>query len=240
MFEARDYRNHMKTEELQSFNVTIEESDLQISAEYDLTVEAKILLAKYRHEIKNYIKEYPEFLTSLKPLRPRAGATGIIKEMCDAGTLAKVGPMATVAGAISKYIGKELLKYTDELIVENGGDVFIKPKKQRKVAIYAGKSVFSNRIGISIPYDAGEYGICTSSGTVGHSLSFGKADAAVVLSKDAVIADAAATATGNIVTSAEDIEKGLETAMAIPGVEGAVIIVGDRIGAYGLVNIVKI
>jgi ApbE superfamily uncharacterized protein (UPF0280 family) len=240
VFEARDYRNHMKTEELQSFNVTIEESDLQISAEYDLTVEAKILLAKYRHEIKNYIKKYPEFLTSLKPLRPRAGATGIIKEMCDAGTLTNVGPMATVAGAISKYIGKELLKYTDELIVENGGDVFIKPKKQRKVAIYAGKSVFSNRIGISIPYDAGEYGICTSSGTVGHSLSFGKADAAVVLSKDAVIADAAATATGNVVISTEDIEKGLETAMAIPGVEGAVIIVGDRIGAYGLVNIVKI
>lgn len=240
MFEARDYRNHMKTEELQSFNVTIEESDLQISAEYDLTVEAKILLAKYRHEIKNYIKKYPEFLTSLKPLRPRAGATRIIKEMCDAGILANVGPMAAVAGAVSKYIGKELLKYTNEIIVENGGDVFIKPKKQRKVAIYAGKSVFSNRIGISIPYDAGEYGICTSSGTVGHSLSFGKADAAVVLSKDAVIADAAATATGNVVTSTEDIEKGLETAMAIPGVEGAVIIVGDRIGAYGLVNIVKV
>lgn len=91
-----------------------------------------------------------------------------------------------------------------------------------------------------MPYDIGEYGICTSSGTVGHSLSFGKADAAVVLSKDAVIADAAATATANVVKSADDIERGLNTAMAIAGVEGAVIIVGDRIGAYGLVNITKI
>lgn len=240
MFEARDYRNHMKSEELQSFNVTLEESDLQISAEYDLTIETKILLAKYRHEIVDYIKRHPEFYTSLKPLNPKTGATDIIKEMCEAATLANVGPMAAVAGAISKYVGKSLLKYTDEIIVENGGDVFIKPKKQRKVAIYAGNSIFSNRIGISLPYDAGEYGICTSSGTVGHSLSFGKADAAVVLSKDAVIADAAATATGNVVQSAADIEKGLETAMAIPGVEGVVIIVGDRIGAYGLVNIVKI
>lgn len=240
MFEARDYRNHMRSEELQTFNVTIEESDLQISAEYDLTIEAKMLLAKYRHEITNYIKRYPEFLTSLKPLSPRPGATYIIKEMCEAGYSANVGPMAAVAGAISKYIGKSLLKYTDEVIVENGGDVFIKPKKQRKVAIYAGNSVFSNRIGISVPYDIGEYGICTSSGTVGHSLSFGKADAAVVLSKDAVIADAAATATANVVKSADDIERGLNTAMAIAGVEGAVIIVGDRIGAYGLVNITKI
>ena len=240
MFEARKYRDYMKSEELQSFNVTVEESDLQISAEYDLVIESKILLAKYRNEITDYIKKHAEFLTSLKPINARNNAPDIVKEMCNAAKLADVGPMAAVAGAISKYIGQGLLKYSEEDIVENGGDVFIKPKKKRKVAIYAGDSIFSNRIGISVPYDIGEYGICTSSGTVGHSLSFGKADAAVVLAKDPVIADAAATATANIVKSEKDIEKGLERAMTIPGVDGAVIIIGDRIGAYGLVNIVKI
>lgn len=240
MFEARKYREQMKTEELQTFNVTMEESDLQISAEYDLVIETKMLLSKYRNKIIDYIKKHPEFLSSLEPLRPRSDAPRIIKEMCNASALANVGPMAAVAGAVSKYVGKGLLKYSDELIVENGGDVFIKPKKKCKVAIYAGSSVFSNRIGIVVPYDIGEYGICTSSGTVGHSLSFGKADAAVIVAKDVIIADAAATATANIVKSAKDIEIGLEKAMSIPGVDGAVIIVDDKIGAYGLVNIVKL
>lgn len=90
-----------------------------------------------------------------------------------------------------------------------------------------------------IPNSSGECGICTSSGTVGHSLSFGKADAAVVISKDVVIADAAATATANVVKSKKDMERGLNAAMSIPGVEGVVIIIEDKIGAYGLVNIVK-
>lgn len=240
MFEARVYRDQMKSEELQTFNVTHEESDLQISAEYDLVIETKILLARCRNELSEYIRRHPEFLTSLTPLHPRADATELIKEMCNAAALADVGPMAAVAGAVSKYVGQGLLKYTEEIIVENGGDIFIKPKKKRKVAIYAGDSVFSNKIGISVPYDIGEYGICTSSGTVGHSLSFGKADAAVIVAKDVVIADAAATAAANVVKTAADIEKGLERAMSIKGVDGAVIIVGDRIGAYGLVNITKI
>lgn len=230
----------MKTHELESFNVTVGESDLQISAESNLAEETKHLLIKYRNEIAAYIKKYPEFLTSLVPINPAAEAPEIIKDMCRASSLADVGPMAAVAGAISKYVGKSLLKYSEEIIVENGGDVFIKTKKNRRIAIYAGKSVFSNRIGITLPYDRGEYGVCTSSGTVGHSLSFGKADAAVILSKDVVLADTAATATANVVKSKKDIQKGLNAAMSIPGVEGVVIIVQDKIGAYGAVDIVKI
>lgn len=240
MYEERFYRKSMKSHELESFNVAVGESDLQISAESNLIEETKHLLVKYRNEIAAYIKKHPEFLTSLVPINPAAEAPEIIKDMCRASSLADVGPMATVAGAVSKYVGKSLLKYSEEIIVENGGDVFIKPKKNRCVAIYAGKSVFSNRIGVTIPYDRGEYGVCTSSGTLGHSLSFGKADAAVILSKDVVVADAAATATANVVKSGKDVGKGLNTAMSIPGVEGVVIIVGDKIGAYGAIDIVKI
>ena len=239
MHEERFYRNHMKADELVSFNVTVGESDLQISAESNLIDETKLLLRKYRKEITEYIKIHPEFLTSFVPIEPKGNAPEIIKDMCRAGSLAKVGPMAAVAGAISKYVGKTLLRHSEEIIIENGGDIFLKSKKDRRVAIYAGKSVFSNKIGLMIPNSTGECGICTSSGTVGHSLSFGKADAAVVISKDVIIADAAATATANVVKGKKDMEKGLNAAMSIPGVEGVVIIVEDKIGAYGLVNIVK-
>ena len=240
MYEERFYRKSMKTDELESFNVTVGESDLQISAESNLIEETKHLLIKYRNEVAAYIKKHPEFLTSLVPINPTVEAPEIVKDMCRVSSLADVGPMAAVAGAVSKYVGKSLLQYSKEIIVENGGDVFIKPKKSRRIAIYAGKSVFSNRIGINIPYDSGEYGVCTSSGTVGHSLSFGKADAVVILSKDVVLADATATAVANVVKSKKDMEKGLNTAMSILGIEGAVIIVEDKIGAYGAVDIVKL
>lgn len=240
MYEERFYRKSMKTDELESFNVTVGESDLQISAESSLIEETKHLLIKYRNEVAAYIKKHPEFLTSLVPINPTVEAPEIVKDMCRASSLTGVGPMAAVAGAVSKYVGKSLLQYSKEVIVENGGDVFIKPKKSRRIAIYAGKSVFSNRIGINIPYDSGEYGVCTSSGTVGHSLSFGKADAVVILSKDVVLADATATAVANVVKSKKDMEKGLNTAMSILGIEGAVIIVEDKIGAYGAVDIVKL
>lgn len=70
-------------------------------------------------------------------------------------------------------------------------------------------------------------------------MSFGHADAAVIVSKDAALADAVATATGNAVKSKDDIEAGIEFAMAIKGIEGVVIIVGDRMGACGEIKITR-
>jgi ApbE superfamily uncharacterized protein (UPF0280 family) len=82
-------------------------------------------------------------------------------------------------------------------------------------------------------------GVCTSSGTVGHSLSFGCADACCVKSGSAALADAAATAIGNIVKSEKDIQNGLTTGMKIEGVLGIVIIIGGQLGAAGDIELVK-
>ncbi len=229
----------MKTVDLVPFNITEFESDLQVFAKSNLEKEGRLSLQKYRNELKEYIKKDPYFYTSLEPVEPKSYAPEIAAAMCRAAKSANVGPMAAVAGAISKYIGLSLLKLTDEIIIENGGDIFIKTKKDRRILIYAGNSPFSNKIGLLLPGNNEEYGVCTSSGTVGHSLSFGKADAAVVLARDVILADAAATATGNAVKSDKDIEKGIEAAMSIPGVEGVLIIIGDKMGAFGSVNIIK-
>jgi ApbE superfamily uncharacterized protein (UPF0280 family) len=181
----------------------------------------------------------PEFLTSLAPLKPTDNAPDIIQDMCHAAELANVGPMAAVAGAVSKYVGRHLLHFTPEVLVENGGDIYIKSKSDRRILIYAGTSPLSNKLALLIPGGSQELGICTSSGTVGHSLSFGKADAAVILSRDVVLADAAATAVGNVVKDKEAIEAGIEFAMSIPGVDGVVIIVDNIMGACGNINIIK-
>lgn len=239
MYQERYYRKYMKTDELINFNVIEYESDLQISSKTNLEKEARNAVIKYRKYITEYIRKSPEFLTSLVPVEPKYDAPDIIQDMCRAAQLANVGPMAACAGAVSKYVGLYLLQFTDEVLVENGGDIYIKSNRDSRILIYAGSSPFSNKLALHIPGNNRELGICTSSGTVGHSLSFGKADAAVVISKNVVLADAAATAVGNVVKDKDYIETGIEYAMSIPGVDGVVIIAGDKMGAWGDIKIIK-
>jgi ApbE superfamily uncharacterized protein (UPF0280 family) len=148
--------------------------------------------------------------------------------------------MAAVAGAISEMTANELLKYSGEVIVENGGDIFLSTKTTRTVGIYAGNSPLSNKLTIEIEPGKSPLGICTSSGTVGHSLSFGKADAAVIISKDTFLADAAATAVGNRVRTPDDIENALAFAASIQGVVGALIIIGDKLGVWGDIKLSRL
>jgi ApbE superfamily uncharacterized protein (UPF0280 family) len=167
------------------------------------------------------------------------GSPKIVKEMAWAGKRAKVGPMAAVAGAIAEYVGKDLLRHSPEVIVENGGDIFMKTAVVRKVGVFAGNSPLSNKVAIEIgPLDS-PLGICTSAGTVGHSLSFGKADAVVVLAKSTSLADAAATAIGNVVKEITDLEKGLALFRKIRGLTGVLIIKDDQLAVRGKVKIVK-
>ncbi|HHV18724.1 MAG TPA: UPF0280 family protein [Thermoanaerobacterales bacterium] len=239
MYQERFYRKFMRTQGLVQFNVTEGESDLQIFSECYLENEARMQLKKYRNEIFEYIEVHPEFLTSLVPLVPKNDAPKIVKHMCFAAETAGVGPMAAVAGALSQYVGTALAEYTDEIIIENGGDIYMKNKTDKHVLIYAGNSPLSNKIALLVPGENKPIGVCTSSGTVGHSLSFGKADAVVVISKDVLLADAAATAVCNGVKGIDDLELGLNFAKSIPGIEGIVVIIRDKLGAWGNVSLVN-
>jgi ApbE superfamily uncharacterized protein (UPF0280 family) len=148
-----------------------------------------------------------------------------------------VGPMASVAGAIAEFVGNELLAFSPEIIIENGGDIFLKSLKKRLIGIYAGKSPLSGKIGLEINEQDTPLGVCSSSGTVGHSLSYGKADAVVVLSKSATLADAAATAIGNLIVEPSDIPRGIEFAKGIESLLGIIIIKDDKMGLWGKVKI---
>jgi ApbE superfamily uncharacterized protein (UPF0280 family) len=157
-----------------------------------------------------------------------------------AGHQAGVGPMAAVAGAVAEHVGTDLLSQSSEVIVENGGDVFLKTKGPSIVGIFAGKSPLSLRIGLRVCPENAPISVCTSSGTVGHSKSMGKADAVCVVSRSCCLADALATAIGNIVSIESDIPKGIEFGKQVQGVQGVVIIVNKKIGAWGDIEIVQI
>ncbi|GAH75902.1 unnamed protein product, partial [marine sediment metagenome] len=137
---------------------------------------------------------------------------------------------------IAEFVGKELLNYSSEVIVENGGDIFIKSNQLRKVSIFTGSSPFNQRIILKIETKENYIGVCTSSGMVGPSLSFGKADAVTVISDSVLLADAAATAVGNMIKTRKDIEQGLVYAQKIKGVKGVVIIKDDKMGLWGDIN----
>ena len=234
------YRNIITAKGLIPFSLVIKETDLLILAETQLRKEAKKAVIQYRYQIEEYIRRFPDFLHSLSPLPLDDSAPSIVKEMMYAAILAEVGPMASVAGAIAEKVGNELLTHTPQIVIENGGDIFLKVSKDLIIGIYAGNSPLSNKIGLKIASDLTPLGVCTSSGTVGHSLSFGKSDAVTVIAKSTPLADAAATAIGNLVKVKKDIERGLKYAQTIKGIYGTLIIVDDQFGAWGNIEIISI
>jgi len=236
-YRPRTYRHWIGGTDLVTFNVTIKETDLYIRANSDLHRKALRIAQKYRYQIEGYIKKSSVFSSSLEPVPMPKYAPDIVKEMVKAGNDAGVGPMAAVAGALAEAVGGELLTYSPEIIVENGGDIFLKTLKKRTVGIYAGNSPLTGKLGIEIEAEDTPLGICTSSGTVGHSLSYGKADAVVVISASTALADAAATSIGNRVNEAADIDKAIEFGRTIPGLKGLVVIKGDKTGAWGEIKL---
>ena len=198
------------------------------------------MIDEYRRPLEEYIRLHPLFLHSLEPLTVEEGAPEIVRLMAHAGQAAGVGPMAAVAGAMAELVGKRLLEYSREVIVENGGDIFMKTSRRRRIGIFAGNSPFTDKLALEIDPKETPLGICTSSGTVGPSLSLGATDATIVLSKSAALADAAATAVGNLVKTTDDIQGALDYGREIKGVTGIVIIMGDRMGAWGDIKLVKI
>ena len=236
--EEKTYRNRVRAEGLVTFRICEKESDILVSAGSDLRKEALEATLYYRRQIEDYVSRREEFRTSLCPLEAGPDAPPIVRDMVTESRKAGVGPMASIAGAVAQYVGRELSSMSDEVIVENGGDIFLRILRRRAVAVYAGDSIFTGEIAFEVEPDDTPLGICTSSGTIGHSLSFGKADAVVICSSSAVLADAVATAACNRVKGVSDIEDALDFAGSIDGVIGAIIVFRDRLGVWGRIKLV--
>jgi ApbE superfamily uncharacterized protein (UPF0280 family) len=155
--------------------------------------------------------------------------------MAVAAAKAGVGPMSTVAGLFAREVGEALLQNFSiaEMVIENGGDIYVLLKNELTLSVFAGESILSERIGLVVPPDKSKLGICTSAGTVGPSLSYGKADAVVVICEDVLLADAFATALGNKVKTPNDVEKVINQSEKYPEILSLLIICEDKIGVKG-------
>jgi ApbE superfamily uncharacterized protein (UPF0280 family) len=237
-YEHRSYRGLVCKGKLESFRVVVKETDLLVRAEKPLERETRDLVLKHRMPLERYAEDHPDFLESLTPFANDHLAPPIVRTMIKATRKAGVGPMAAVAGAVAEYVGKDLLNYSKEVMIENGGDIFIRTTFPLTVAIFAGPSPLSGKLGVRIDSPEKPVAVCTSSGTVGHSLSLGTADAVVVISESAALADAAATAIGNAVSKKGDIPSAIRLGENIEGVLGVIAILDDQMGVWGKVELV--
>jgi hypothetical protein len=191
-------------------------------------------VSRQRENLEEYIRKHPEFLTSLKPCEPLHDAPAIVRDMADRASRVDVGPMAAVAGAIAEYAVKAMVRNgAMHVVFDNGGDIAMHISHPVVVGVYAGRSTIKN-LGLRFMPENRIIGVCTSSATVGHSLSLGRAEAAIVVSPDIILADAAATALGNAVRSSasSDIEVSLDCVMT-DGIMGMMAIVGESFGWCG-------
>lgn len=230
----RFYRRWMQASGLLSCRVTIKESDLFIWAQRDVGEEAHASLANHRAQLESFIARQPLFAEVFLPYEVPVDAPEIVRLMAAAGAKVGVGPMAAVAGAVAELVGKDLLAYSREVIVENGGDIYLCSARERRIGVFAGGSPLSGRLALVIPPTPREgIGVCTSSASVGPSYSAGMADAALVVAESAALADAAATALGNRAKDPEHIEEALSWVADIEGVRGCLLIMGERLGVKG-------
>ena len=233
VWEPRTYRDRVDAPGLVSFQVVHAETDLQVSAVRDLRAEALAAVLDVRAELERYIAGHPHFADTFAPVDVESGAPEIVRAMAGAGAVAGTGPMAAVAGAVAERVARAIAPLSCEVIVENGGDLYLIGQTSRRVLLVAGDSPLSGRLAIELDAAQMPVAVCTSSGKVGHSVSLGEAHAVTVLAGDGALADAVATATGNVVHGAGSIDRALARAMGVPGIRGAVIVVGDRVGAAG-------
>ena len=213
----------------------VEETAVTVVAEPQFVKTAKDSIFDTREIIKRFIRQDPFFLHTLEPYIPPSLSPPIIVRMCEAAGKAGVGPMATVAGVIADEAVSAMVKAgAGQAIVDNGGDIALHLTEPEEVGLYAGESKLTG-LGFHCEPREDAFGICTSSGTVGPSISFGIADAATVVSGDVTLADACATLLGNLVGSRKEevLRQARETVCSISGVEGAMVVVGGSLAMKG-------
>lgn len=204
----------------------------RIASTYTQTIISEI--QKQRSLLEQYIIYHKDFLPALSPIPLLENPPMIARLMSDAAEKVGVGPMAAVAGTIAQMaVNAAVHAGAQEAIVENGGDIYLHSHEEVIIGIFSGTPKLSKALALKVSPEMMPCAVCSSSSTMGHSKSFGNCDLATIVSKNAALADAAATYAANLVKTPHDINATLDTIMAIQGVNGILLVKDDRIGLMG-------
>ena len=221
----------------------LKESNCTILTDKEQAIEAALeSLRLNRGQLENYIETNPKFLHSLKPVQIPPEPL-VVKLMAQAAEKADVGPMAAVAGVLADLAVQDMVSRGCKVaVLENGGEISAVSSEPIDVAVAAGEEPLSRRFGFRLTdFPAG---VATSSGRFSHALSFGDAEAVTIFCSEAGLADAAATAVGNVVKGEDHesaIQNGIKKAKSVRGVEGALILYKGAVGTFGKIpQIIKV
>ena len=239
-YRERSYRTRFAGDTRRWFCVKFLESDLWIGVDngsYSASMESDTyaMLVDLRRSMDAYLLMDPQYKASLTPYDAGLEAPAILKDMSKVSHKTGIGPMSAVAGAVALRVA-EFLKERNgvkEVIVENGGDIYVQASTDMDISVFAGQSPLSEKIGLHIPAGAFPLGICTSSGTVGPSLSLGRADAVMIVCKDVLLADSYATAMANRIKTVNDLQPVIDRISDITDILGAIAVKDDRMAVTG-------
>ena len=239
-YTERSYRSRFSNDERRWFCVKFLESDLWIgvdSGSYSASMEADTyaMLVELRRSMDAYLLMDPAYKTALVPYDAGLEAPDILKEMSLVSHKTGIGPMSAVAGAVAVRVAEYIKSKfgVKEIVVENGGDIYVETHSDMDISVFAGQSPLSEKIGLHIPTADFPLGICTSSGTVGPSLSLGRADAVMIVCKDVLLADSYATAMANRIKTVNDLQPVIDRIQNIPDILGAIVVKDDRMAICG-------
>ena len=176
-----------------------------------------------RGELEAWIVLHPEFRHSLVPvpLSCSVPPSEIVRRMADASAIAGVGPFAAVAGTIAQMAAESLVDRSPDLIIENGGDIFMYSRRDRVVGLLPDPES-GVLIGLNVAASACPLALCASSATIGHS-------------PDGALADALATALCNRLQGPGDVKAVVDYARRFVkhGLTGIFAQCGGAIGVWG-------
>lgn len=191
---------------------------------------ARNAMIEARRDLESYIATDPFFQITYDPLSVSSSAPKIVRRMADAGYEAGVGPMAAVAASIA-WEGVEAMVHNGAVfgVIDNGGDIVVYSNRDVRIGIHAGMSPSSDKYAFVLSPRKEIYGVCTSSATVGSSVSFGICDAVVCFSSNPAKADAWATSLCNVILPSA-FEKQVPVVSSLDGIYA---VAGEWIGMYG-------
>ena len=214
------------------FPLSYKESILTVVCDDGLRDEAFDALMEARFSIESKIAEDPFFGMTYYPYEASPSDDDIVRRMCEASKIADVGPMAGVAGAVAVHIAERLVSEgSSHAVVENGGDIAFYSPEPRLVGIFADHPVFRD-LAFSMSSDR-IVGMCSSSRTVGPSVSLGASSISTVISDDVVLADCCATALGNLAKDEGSLQGAVTDIGSRKGVTGCLACCGDKVAMFG-------
>jgi hypothetical protein len=215
-----------------SFDIQVQDMTLHITAPEDYAEESRAAALGFWEQLQSYALRDPSFRQSKRPLqRVAADAPEVVREMVASATRAGVGPMFTFRGAVTDQVGRFLAGSLHEVTVACDGDYFIVTRKRMKLGV-------KRRGGppITVAVEPSRRGVGVST-TLGRGRGGVGPDGLAILADSCTLADAAAAGVQAILSKADGFHQALTYLGQVRGVQGGIVVVGERIGVAGGVEI---